>query len=911
MRAFRTIGLILVAAWCCLPAAASSETILYVAPGGNDAWSGTLREPTADATDGPLASIPRAQQLLRGLRKEGRLPGPATVRISGTHRLDSPLVLTPEDSGADDAPVTFAAGPGPSAVLSGGRAITGWQRHDQRLWVAELPEVRDGSWYFRQIFVDGRRAVRARSPNDGYLQVESLVDARPGAAWNEGVDRFRFQPGDIRPWDDAGNVEVVVFHSWNTSRVRIKSVDEPNRVVVFTGPTIFRPLAWDPDQRYYLENYREALDSPGEWFLDRASGRLYYWPLSGEDMSKAEVVAPVLGELLRFEGDPQAGRFVENIRVVGLALQHCDWELPAAGYGDPQAAVTVPAAVMADGARRCTVEQCEIAHVGGYGLWFRRGCQDNRIVQNHIHDLGAGGIRLGDAVMAASDALESSRNLVSNNYLHDGGHVYAAGVGFWLAQSGHNTISHNEIHSFDYSGMSIGWNWNDAPTRTLHNTIENNHVHHVVRGVLSDAGGIYTLGTQTGTVVRGNVFHDIFPYMGKPAMAWGIYFDQGSNGLLVEKNVVYNTLNGGVMNTGGHGNTIRNNVFAHSAWHAAWRYQFQKDPPSVVERNIFYLTQGELFHPDGGKSDFRSQWDNNLYWRTDGEPLLFYGDRLDQWQAKGVDRHSRVADPKFVDPAHYDFRLQADSPAFELGIEPIDVSRCGLIGAADWVDLPKQAALAPTVLPSPSPPPRPVTIDDGFEQIPAGGEPVGAILCEEGRGDSILATSETAAAGRQSLKLQDVAGLQHVFNPHLYYQPHFREGTAVLDFDVRLEAGAVLAHEWRDEGQPYRVGPSLRIDADRTLRAAGAELADLPVGVWFHVQIVCPLDDESLGTYSLTVTVPGRQPRTFADLRCGAEDFRQVEWLGFVSLANQETAVYLDNIKLDLRTDKDRAHSTD
>lgn len=893
------IGMVIFCQPTILPTTAAPAT-LFVSTSGNDAWSGTLPEPNATATDGPLASVDQAQQRLRRLRQECKLAGPITVRIRGIHRLSQPLVFKPEDSGAADAPVTFTGYPGETPVLSGGRVITGWRKHDGRLWVAELPQVRDSSWYFRQLFVGGRRAVRARTPNQGYIRVQGLVEDKPGAPWNEGVDRFCFHPADLRPWQDLNNVEVVVFHSWNTSRVRIKSVDESQHIVVFTGPTVFRPLAWDPDQRYYVENYREALDAPGEWFLDRASGRLYYWPLPGEDLEKVEVIAPVLGELLRLEGETDSGRFVEHVRLDGISLRHCDWDLPAAGYGDPQAAVTVPAAVTADGARHCEIRRCEIAHVGGYGLWFRRGCKENRIEQNHVHDLGAGGVRLGEPVMAQTDEAESSRNLVSNNYIHDGGHVYAAGVGFWLAHSSHNTISHNEIHSFDYSGMSIGWNWSDAPTRTLHNLIENNHVHHVVRGVLSDAGGIYTLGTQTGTVIRGNLFHDIFPYRGNPPMAWGIYFDQGSNGLLVEDNIVYNTLTGGIMNTGTHGNVVRNNIFAHSAWHSAWRYQFQKDPPSVVQRNIFYVTQGELFHHDGGQSDLRSQWDYNLYWRADGEPLLFYGDEFDQWQTRGVDSHSMVADPGFVDPDRYDFRLRPDSPARKLGFKPIDVSRCGLIGDADWVSLPRKAEFPPTVFPPPDSPPRPVMVDDGFEKTPDGGVPTVATLCEEGRGDSIRVSAGDAAAGRQCLRFHDAAGLQHRFNPHLFYQPHFRKGTAHLSFDLRLGPGAIFAHEWRDEKQPYRTGPSLRIDADGNLHAGGEAILEVPADAWLHFEITCRLGKEATGVYQLAVTVPGQQPRTF-DLRCGSEKFQRLEWLGFVSLADSATVFLLDNVRLDLK----------
>jgi hypothetical protein len=165
--------------------------------------------------------------------------------------------------------------------------------------------------------------------------------------------------------------------------------------------------------------------------------------------------------------------------------------------------------------------------------------------------------------------------------------------------------------------------------------------------------------------------------MGSPAMAWGIYFDAGSSEMLVEDNIVYHTLTGGIMATAAPGNIVRNNIFALSAWHAAWRWGWIKEPPCLFERNIIYLTQGELFHADGGSSDFRSRWDYNLFWRTDGLPLEFYGAPFEEWQAKGVDRHSVVADPLFVDPEHDDFRLKPESPALRLGFRPIDLTDVG------------------------------------------------------------------------------------------------------------------------------------------------------------------------------------------------------------------------------------------
>lgn len=880
----------------CLVTPIRAQTVdFWVTPEGNDSWSGRLRQPSDQRTDGPFATIARAQRAVCELRRvQAQRQGPIQVGIYGTHRLSEPVTLRPEDSGTAQCPTVYCGLAGQEAVLSGGRVIAGWKKGPGDLWTAEIPEVKAGKWYFRQLFVDGRRAQRARFPNEGYLHVEGLVDVPAKAKWNTGVDKFRFKPGDIRPWADLRDAEVVVFHSWNTSRVRIAAVDPQQHIVTFTGQTAFRPLGWDPQQRYYVENARGLLDQPGEWYLERATGTLFYWPLPGQDMAKVQAIAPVLTELVRFEGNPDQGRFVDHVTLTGLSLQHADWSLPDHGYGDGQAAATVPAVVSARGARHCKLTRCEIAHVGNYGIWLSRGCKNNEIAMNHLHDLGAGGVRIGECQLPPSDATESSHNRVTNNYLHDAGLVYSGAVGVWVAQSSHNEISHNEIHSLDYSGISTGWNWDRTPNRTCHNRIEFNHIHHCMRGVLSDGGGVYTIGAQPGTVIRGNLIHDVFPYMGPPAMAWGIYLDGPSTGILVEDNVVYNTLTGGLLTTG-ENNIVRNNIFALSAWQAAWRYGDHLDPRVVVERNIFYLTQGEFFLCDD-RSDLRTRYDYNLYWRTDGEPLLIYNDDLPAWQAKGKDVHSLVANPRFADPARGDFRLPPDSPALKLGFRPIDTSRCGLEGPADWVSLPKRVAFAPTVLPRPKSSVQP--IDEDFEQTPVGSpSPAPATTSKENRGGSICVTGETATSGRQSLKFTDAPGMKNVFDPHLYYTPRFCKGTAHLAFDVRVEPGAIVGHEWRDAAEPYHIGPSLLVDAQGRLAAAGKPLCQLPHGKWIHFEFTCALGSQAHGKYDLSVTLPGQSPQKFS-LPCDSAKFSRLEWLGFMALANEKAVFYLDNVRL-------------
>ncbi|MCU0978073.1 MAG: hypothetical protein MUF25_02780, partial [Pirellulaceae bacterium] len=242
---------------CGLAAAAASE--LFVATSGNDAWSGKLAEPNADQTDGPLASLPRARDEARRLKASG----PVTVLVrGGTHYLEQPLILEPQDSGTPERPVVFAAYPGEKPVLSGGRRITGWNVGPGDLWQIELPEVRAGQWYFRQLFVDGKRRQPARSPNEGYHRIAKLLPGPPiPNAKPVARDKFGFAPGDLQPWPQLNDVRVVLMHSWETSLHPLKSVDTATNTVEFAAPMgeWWSIGYWEDAQRYYVENAFELL----------------------------------------------------------------------------------------------------------------------------------------------------------------------------------------------------------------------------------------------------------------------------------------------------------------------------------------------------------------------------------------------------------------------------------------------------------------------------------------------------------------------------------------------------------------------------------------------------------------------------------------------------------------------------
>jgi hypothetical protein len=653
--------------------AATGTRVLYVSPDGNDSWSGRYASPNRARTDGPLRTLHRALQ--RVLESE---PAPTEIRLrEGVYFLHAPVRLTPEHAERAQRRLVITAVAGEQPILSGGRLITGWQATEwngKRVWVAEIPEVRNGQWYFRQLFVNGVRAARARYPTRGYLKIEALLDETPD--WMRGHTRFQYYAGDLPILAHPDEGEALVFNRWVENRLPLQAVDPAQRILSFRKRSTFALQAGD---LYYLENLPEALDTSGEWYLSRREGKLYYLPRPDERLETLQAVAPVLTFLVQIEGAPEQGRFVEGVHLRGLIFRHAEWSLPPEMEtgGFVQAAYGVPGAIRAEGARRCLIEACAVEQVGTYAIELGRGCQRNRIEGCVLRDLGAGGVKIGETTLRADPREQTYGNLVQDCIIQDGGKLFASAIGVWIGQSYSNRLLHNTIRDFYYTGISIGWTWGYGESLAGGNRVEWNHVHHIgVRSdgdgpLLSDMGGIYTLGTQHGTVIRNNLWHDIAGYR---YGGWGIYFDEGSTGILAENNLVYRTTHGGFHQHYGRENLVRNNIFAYARDH---QIQLTRPEPHLrltFERNIV-IGKGAQWVAGGIDANLR--FDHNLYWREDGDELRFGNDAFAAWQAKGQDTHSRVADPRFVNPQAGDFRLAPDSPARALGFQPFDLTGVG------------------------------------------------------------------------------------------------------------------------------------------------------------------------------------------------------------------------------------------
>ena len=556
---------------------------IWVSPKGNDFNDGTRQSPKATLT----AALRQAREWRR--TGDDRLQGGITVYMEGgTYALYEPVFIRPEDSGTPDSPTVICAVDGAHPVISGGVAVTGWKRGynhpaipeklKQKIWSAEAPLIGNRRVETRQMWVNGHKVQRAAQFPGGGL--ERMIDFNPEKQTitipvSQSVNPKRLQ--------NAGQLEMIVHQRWAIAILRVKSIDakDGQAVVRFHEPESYLEFAhpWPQpviggekgNSSFCLTNALELLDQPGEWFQEYPSGTIYYYPQAGENMETAEVIIPALETLVTIDGT--LSRPVKHIQFNGITFEHTSWirpsyqghvtlqggfplldayklqepGLPEKAELENQAWITRPeTAICVRGAEHIDFKHCTFRHLSSTGLDYEWAVTASSVEDCQFTDIGGTALLVGafpdggfetHVPFIPADVRELCSHItIRNNFISNVTNEDWGCVGIGAGYVRNMDISHNEVCHLNYSGICVGWGWTSLESGMCNNRIEANYVHHFARR-LYDAGGLYTLSNQPGSVMRNNRIEHLIeaPYATNDR-AFYIYLDEATDGYTMENN---------------------------------------------------------------------------------------------------------------------------------------------------------------------------------------------------------------------------------------------------------------------------------------------------------------------------------------------------------------------------------------
>lgn len=603
---------------------------VYVAPNGDDGGSG--------AADRPVATLQKAVALARAAGADRA----KRIILRGGRYYDVSVELTPEDSNLS---IEGAAGEG--AELIGGVLLGGWEKEGERFYAARLPEGRQIEP--RLLVVNGNLRSRARLPESGTFAHLSNFNvpwmSTTGGGWkrkptHEELTTLKYKPGEVPASLDVKSAEITVYHMWDESCVGLAALDAQAQTLVFSSEA-GHPAGAFGVRKFVLWNVREGLTQPGQWYHDRSSNRIVYWPLAGESMDNVQVLVPTVATILRLKGS--STRPIRNVSVRNVGFSITTTPLVAAGF----AAARFDGCISLEQAENTRLEGLSIKQVAGHAINARGACTATRVEDCEIAECGAGGIYVG-----------GTRAVITNNHVRGVGRFYPSAIGIFRGGR-NNIVSHNEVHDCSYSAINYGG---------TENIIEDNLIYDCMK-VLHDGAAIYMFAAKN-CILRRNLARDFADTGGYGASAY--YLDERSEGCVVERNLAVN-VNWPSHNHMAHGNTIRNNVFVIKG---DAKLTFPRSTNHVLEGNVIYATGKIRIENIDGVSG----WSKNLLYSGAGK---IEGVTLKDYSAKetveGVRGDTTVGDPLFVDRAREDWRYKPESPALKLGLEPIDVSKAGRV----------------------------------------------------------------------------------------------------------------------------------------------------------------------------------------------------------------------------------------
>lgn len=674
---------------------------IFVANNGNDNWSGNFPSPDQEKKDGPLYSIEKAKLIIREIKSNNNNESIIVFVRGGYYYLEKPLVFTIADSGTEHFPVTYRAYEGEKPVIYGTKIIDGFLTYKGNILKADLNKTLQGFQKFSQMFVNNKRAILARYPDfdssdpvgGGFLYVDKKDEENSKL-------KFFFQAGDIPAWNKINGAQLFVFPgaNWSSYILDIESIEKSINSVILKKEC---PKEMLEGNRFYFQNIFEALDAPGEWYFDEKEKILYYW--TEEDEESLEISIPVIDSILKFESN-LGSKFKgpSNISFEGFTFSGCK--------GD---AITI------NNADNIVFSGNTVFNAGRYGVNVSGG-NNILVAGNNIHNTGHTGIAVSSDDY---EGLKPSNNRIENNTVYNTGVFDKGGASGILCRGVGNIIAHNEIHSMPRVGIWVDGN---------DHLIEYNHVYDVNRET-SDSGIIYFGNidwTKRGNVIRYNFLHDSGGYgrhthsepWKSPYYTFGIYMDDWTSGTHVYGNIIKNTCYGALHFHGGRDNIVENNIIIEGgtaqvkfqAW-APDAPTSKKLLPGMLEKvkkarrdrypeleSIKDITSGSVmtgnrflrnivYYNDPNSVLYNISVDIDLKNTTADYNVIYNGNNpiwirflkegkisWSEWQAKGMDQNSVIANLMIADLNNRDFSLDSASPALRLGFKPISFEKIGL-----------------------------------------------------------------------------------------------------------------------------------------------------------------------------------------------------------------------------------------
>ena len=659
-----------------------SDVVLYVAPDGSDSAKGTL--------DSPL-SLTGAKELLK--TKKNEAASAIVYLMGGTYSITETLKFNAEDMNN----VTYCAYDNQEVIFSGATPITGFTEstaNGVNVFKTTV-DVSSEDKIFKTLFSDTHTLTTPRYPESGYFTVKAL--APEDDLWTEENTEWEYTRGSRSFYADTADIKhdfhnitdinIRILHYWHDELMNVTSYDKTSGKIGLSRPS---SMLISEGDRYYFENVFEELNAPGEWYLDSVSGELFYVPFEGESAESITLYSSYTTKLIDIVD-------ANGISFKGIRFTRTDWEKPVADHlytgsfwdtndmDFPQAAILVDGVIAVEYSENINFTNCEFTNLGGTAVKMMNGVKNSSIENCYFENIAATAIFIGGTNCLPEERDYTTNITIRNNEIYKYGRKFHCAIGVHITYCDTAIIQNNEIHDGYYTGISVGWTWGYDYHATRNITINRNLIYNIGQGWLSDMGGIYMLGRQPGTVLSENVIHNVAADPGEGGYGgWGIYLDEGSSFMTVEKNLVYCCGNQSYNTHYGEGNVIRNNIGAFSGEGIVSPTSRPEGHATAYYYNNIFITKDKapIYIHMHSTSTF---YDNgNLMWSvTEGDELYckIWDDTitLDTAIDQGFIHNVTVADPGFTDPLNFDFTLKEDSIAFTLNFEAWDYTLAGTV----------------------------------------------------------------------------------------------------------------------------------------------------------------------------------------------------------------------------------------